>query len=87
MWCKGCLACQDVTDWQRCLLQVGELFYQDVLQDLNDPGIYAPAEEIMEVLAWRRSALEFLLGLMAGGQDCSEHVGVLEALADKADDF
>ena len=46
----------------------------------RDSDWEARAEHIMNHVAWRRSALEFLPWLLAGGQDPSQHAGVLEAV-------
>lgn len=75
---------------QRCLLQVWKYFMEDMHrcimpQDGVDWDTHA--DEIMNEVSWRRSALEFLPGLMANAPDFSEDAWVLEELADQAHKF
>ena len=88
---------QEVTTGQGWLLQVGDDFYLDMLTSVpkvlsdwedeaedkvkRDSEWEAQAENIMNHVAWRRSALEFLPWLMAGDE------GVLEAVENNEEKY
>ena len=88
-WDHGCWLVRKVIDGQCWLPQAGFVYVQDLhnWRPQDDAEWEAHAEDIMDYVAWRRSALEFLPGLMAAGQDHLQLAPVLAAIAGEAEIF
>ena len=95
MWWMGDWLVEPSLMGQRCLPQAWKCFLQDmhdskprdngngeISNDLYEDGLYD-----MDMVSWRRSALEFLPGLMASAPDFSEDAWVLEELAADLGEF
>ena len=89
LWNHGCWLVRKLNNGQCWLPQAGFVYVQDLhnWRPQDDAEWEAHAEDIMDYVAWRRSALEFLPGLMAAGQDHLQLAPVLDAIAGEAEIF